>query len=219
MDKFLFADEAGNFDFARRGGATSYFILTTVAMDSCDVGERIMRERRAMVRDGLSLEGGLHASEDAQKVRDRIFDIIAATPMRIDAIVMEKAKAQPQVRRSDLRFYKYGWLYLLGYVAPRLALKAGDELCVTAASLGIAKKRKNFRDAIDDVMTQTIDKKVKTRLAIWPAEADPCLVVADYCTWAIQRKWESGDDRSHKIIASKISSEFDLWQSGTTKFY
>jgi hypothetical protein len=30
-----------------------------------------------------------------------------------------------------------------------------------------------------------------------PHMSDPCLQVADYCTWAIQRKWERGDERSH----------------------
>jgi hypothetical protein len=37
--------------------------------------------------------------------------------------------------------------------------------------------------------------------------SEPCLVVADYCTWAIQRKWERDDQRSHELIAGKIASE------------
>lgn len=40
--------------------------------------------------------------------------------------------------------------------------------------------------------------------------SEPCLVVADYCTWAIQRRWERNDGRSHALIATKISSEVEV---------
>ena len=109
--------------------------------------------------------------------------------MRIGATVMEKAKAQSQLRSSDVRFYKYGWFYHFKYIAPRLGLTVKDTLFVHAASVGIAKKQRAFREAVDDVMNQVIDKSTKSRLAYWPPRSDPCLVIADYCAWAIQRKW------------------------------
>lgn len=57
------------------------------------------------------------------------------------------------------------------------------------------------------------------RVAFWPAETDPCLQVADYCTWALQRKWERGDERSYELIRAKIRSEYDVWKTGTTYYY
>jgi hypothetical protein len=57
------------------------------------------------------------------------------------------------------------------------------------------------------------------RTAYWPAASDPCLQVADYCCWAIQRKWERGDMRLYELIASKIRSEFDVFRLGTTVYY
>jgi hypothetical protein len=39
--------------------------------------------------------------------------------------------------------------------------------------------------------------------------SEPCLVVADYCTWAIQRRWEWGDDRSYRLIADNVASEVE----------
>jgi hypothetical protein len=56
-------------------------------------------------------------------------------------------------------------------------------------------------------------------VAFWPADSDPCLQVADYCTWAIQRKWERDDDRSHLLIAPKLRSEYDVWKSGEVHYY
>jgi hypothetical protein len=70
-------------------------------------------------------------------------------------------------------------------------------------------------------MRQT--KRVKEWKAdFMPCHADPCLQVADYCAWAIQRKWESkgkSDVRSYDIIKGKITYEYDLFESGKTNYY
>jgi hypothetical protein len=55
------------------------------------------------------------------------------------------------------------------------------------------------------------------------ARTDQCLWVADYCSWAIQRKWErtwqgQPDDRSHKLIAAKIRSEFNIFGAGAKTY-
>ena len=43
--------------------------------------------------------------------------------------------------------------------------------------------------------------------------------IADYCCWAIYRKWEKGDLRSHDLIKNKIRSEFDMFAKGNIKYY
>ena len=54
-----------------------------------------------------------------------------------------------------------------------------------------------------------------------PSHADPCLQVADYCAWAIQRRWESGkqDIRSYDLIKDRITYEYDLFEKGTDHYY
>lgn len=89
---------------------------------------------------------------------------------------------------------------------------------VAASSLGTKKGRNALHTAVDEVVQQ-VSTCHSHRVAFWPANSDPCLQVADYCTWAIQRKWEREDDRSHALIASKIQSEFDVWRLGTTTYY
>jgi hypothetical protein len=71
---------------------------------------------------------------------------------------------------------------------------------------------------VDDVVRQ-VSPCASHRVAFWPAESDPCLQVADYCTWAIQRKWERGDTRSYDLIEDKIESEFDAWEIGANHYY
>ena len=56
-------------------------------------------------------------------------------------------------------------------------------------------------------------------VAFWPSNSDPCLQIADYCTWAIQRKWEKNDSRSYDLIKDKIVSEYDIFRFGSTYYY
>lgn len=45
------------------------------------------------------------------------------------------------------------------------------------------------------------------------------LQVADYVNWAIQRKWERKDNRSHKIVEPILKSEFPIFKYGTKQWY
>jgi hypothetical protein len=54
---------------------------------------------------------------------------------------------------------------------------------------------------------------------LWSDQPDPCLQVADYATWAIQRKHEKNDARSYNLIKDKIASEFQPFRVGTTTYY
>ena len=50
---------------------------------------------------------------------------------------------------------------------------------------------------------------------------DPMLWAVDYCALGRSKKVESAsqDDRSYKLIKSKIVSEFDLWATGQQHYY
>lgn len=213
----VFADESGNFDFSRKPGASRYFILTTVACPGYAVGDALLRLRRDIAWEGHGTDSEFHATTDAQAVRDRVFAILQAHDFRVDATIMEKAKANPQTRGSDERFYKLAWYLHMKHVAPRVA-RAPDELFVVGASLGVKKKRAVMHQAIKDVVRQ-VSPTTHFRTASWNAHSEPCLQVADYCCWALSRKWEKEDDRSYALIRHKISSEFDVFRSGRTLYY
>jgi hypothetical protein len=83
------------------------------------------------------------------------------------------------------------WFLRFKHVAPQVAGPA-DRLFVAASRLGTKKKRGSFHEAVDEVVDQ-VSRCASHRVAFWPTESDPCLQVADYCTWAIQRRWERGE--------------------------
>lgn len=213
----LFADEAGDFSFKRDAGASRYFMICTVAMNDCSIDGRLLSLRRDMTWRGLPVAEEFHATTDRNEVREEVFSFIQAIPMRVDATVLDKPKAQPQTRTSEARFYQHAWFYHLRHLSSR-ALREVDEVTITAAALGTRKGKKAYADAVDDVARQTV--RGGTCRAFFPRSiADPCLQVADYCAWAIQRKWERDDERWHALIADKIHTEYDLWSRGGTQYY
>lgn len=213
----VFADESGNLDFSRQRGASRYFILTTIASEGFEVGDALLSLRRDLAWEGLGCESEFHATTDAQEIRDRVFEALRPHEFRIDATILEKAKAAPQTRISDEWFYQLAWYLHMKHVAPKI-VRRGDELFVVGASFGVKKKRKLMHNAVKDVIQQ-VSPTVAYRTASWNACSDPCLQVADYCCWAIGRKWESGDCRSYNLVSDKIESEFDVWRVGKRLYY
>lgn len=215
--KYLFSDEAGCFAFNRNPNVSKYFIICTVTLSDLNVAAELVKLRRQMIWEGAPVGDYFHATEDKQDVRDRVYAAILKHDVRIQATICEKAKAQPHVTTSKAEFYKRPWYYTLKYgIAPHV--NAGDELLITAASIGTKKERLTYCSKLDDVMRQTI-KAARWAVDFRPSHCDPCLQVADYCAWAIQRKWERGDTRSYDMIKHMVTREFDLWSHGTEMFY
>lgn len=212
--KYLFVDEAGNFDFSARG--SKYFILTSVALDGCTVGDELLELRRVLIWEGIELSDAFHATSEKQAVRDRVYALLQGHRFRIDATIFEKCKTQPS-RQSEEALYALAWYQHMKYVAPRIA-HADDELMVVGASISTNRRRADFARAVAEVVHQTA-RTATVRTAYWPANTDPCLQVADYCCWAIQRKWERDDPRSYVLIQDKIRSEFEPFRVGRTIYY
>jgi hypothetical protein len=217
---FIFTDEAGCFTFNRAPNVSRYFILCTVMMEDCSIATELLDLRRRLAWEGAELGEYFHATTDKQSVRDEVFKTIVEHDFTVQATIMEKSKAQDQVKESKPTFYQYGYFYHFKY-GPTADLNPNSETLVTTASLGTRREKAAFQEAVAKVMRQTKRGK-EWRADFMPCHADPCLQVADYCAWAIQRKWESKDQkdvRSYDLIKDRITYEFDLWSHGTTHYF
>lgn len=223
--KYIFADESGDFEFARKQNVSKYFIICTVTLNSCDIGFELLNLRRSIIWEQSQIGDYFHASEDKQAVRDRVFDLIRNSDLSVEATILEKSKAQPQTKISSERFYQYGWFFHLKGIHQMLKgnsmfepIDPERELIFTTASVGTRRQRAVFTAAVNDVVQQYM-RSVKWVTHFCPSMADPCLQIADYCTWAIQRKWERGDTRAYDLIKNKIAHEYESWAHGTTHYY
>lgn len=182
------------------------------------MGDALLVLRRQLAWEGVEqASDDFHATEETQAIRDRVFAALVPPTFRIDATILEKRKAQPHLAADEARFYKTAWFLHFRYVAPHI-LHPGDELLMVAASLGTRKKRATFHRAVQDVVAQTTPGTI-FQTESWSAASDPCLWVADYCSWAIQRKWERSDERSYVLIKDKLHSEFEPFRRSTRAYY
>jgi hypothetical protein len=217
MDRvYVFGDETGNLTFTRKPGTSRYFMICTVTMGNCAVGTALTDLRRELAWTGHALSE-FHAHKDKQAVRNQVFDLLRQQDFRVDATILEKAKAHNELRSHPPYFYKLAWFLHFKYVAPRI-VRRSDQLLVVASALQINNKRQVIHDAIRDVVSQ-VSPTQTFQTAFLPAMCDPCLQVADYAAWAIQRKWETGDSRSYELIKDKIWSEFDVFGESAAKYY
>ena len=200
--KYVFVDEAGDFAFTASG--SKYFILTSVTLEACTAGDELLELRRNLVWEGIEIADAFHATTDVQAVRDRVFTLLSRHDFRVDATVFEKRRT-PSHLRSEEALYELAWYLHMRHVAPQVAAR-DDELMVVGASFSTRARRKALGHAVAGVVRRTATCAV-ARTAYWPAASDPCLQIADYCCWAIQRKWERNDARSYVLIAGKIHSE------------
>ena len=154
------------------------------------------------------LANGFHANDDRQSVRDAVFELLSRHPFRVDATVVQKANVDPHLRSDTARLYKVVVFKHLSWLAK--SLREVPEVQVTCASLGTRREQEAHVEGLEDIL-RTVQRKREWRQAMWSAASDPCLQIADYCCWAIQRRWERGDVRSYDLIQDKIATEVELF--------
>ena len=219
-DRFLyiFLDEAGDFDFSPTG--SRYFILACVTRERPfgDYSDLIAL-KYDLVEQGMNIEY-FHAAEDRQAVRDSMFEIIQRTlnGVRIDAVVVEKRKAHQSVR-EEAEFYPRMMGYLLRYVLERHPLSRYKEVIVFTGRIPIRGKRNAVEKAVKTTLSKMLPRTTRYRLLHHDSKSNFQLQIADYCNWAIYRKWSRGDLRSYDLIKSAVKSEFEIFRTGTTVYY
>lgn len=216
---FIFADEAGCLNFSRNPRASRYYIVCTIACTDCGaISSDLLELRRELIWEAAPIGEYFHASEDKQPVRDEVFKVLQRHKFCLQATIMEKSKAYPRIRQTDHMFYQYGWYYHFKHAAPKI-INDATELHITTASVKTRKDQGVFSAAVNGVVQQVLRGNRRHRTNFCPSMADPCLQAADYCTWAIQRKWERQDERSYALIKDRINHEVDMWSHGDVHQY
>lgn len=212
---YLFVDESGDLNFSPSG--SDYYCFGALSID--DPGplvDAIAHLRYKLLQEGLELSR-FHASEDRQMVRDRVFSTICSIGgFEFDSVVVEKRKAYLKFHEAA-RFYPKFCNYLLEYVLPRWRDRP-QRLVVLTDRLPLKRDRKAAEKTIKTAIRRQLGEREFTLLHSASA-AEPCLQVADYCLWAVHRKWERHDLRSYELIRPFVRSEFDIFRWGRQRFY
>jgi hypothetical protein len=215
---YIFLDEAGNFDFSP--GGTKYFMLSAVSKERPFRAYQELTELKYdLVEGGRNIEY-FHASEDQQAVRDQVFAIIQRNigGVRIDSLVVEKRKVDPVLRLPE-QFYPRMLGYLLRHILESHDLARFVEVIVFTDRIPVNKKRNAVEKAAKTTLAGMLPKGVRYRVLHHDSKSNMDLQIADYCNWALYRKWDSGDVRSYQIFQPVIGSEFDIFGKSKILYY
>jgi hypothetical protein len=138
---------------------------------------------------------------------------------RLDSIVVEKPKTDPELQHDTGRFYKTIFDILLQYILDHFRDRF-DQAIIVTDRIPIEKKRKE------------IEKAIKSTFAVWSkvhgnrydvlhlsSKSEINLQIVDYLNWAVFKKWERGDVRSYDLIRSCLRSELEVFKSGPKSYY
>ncbi len=202
--------------FELRPRGSRYFIIGSIALDNCDIGGKLLELRRELLWEGFG-QPEFHATNDKVWVRDRVFNFLAKSNFRADVIIIDKPKIEDYLRADRLRSYQRAWFLHFEHLATKV-VTARDELLVVTASLQVNRMKHAVREAVREVVTQLFPTG-SLHTAFWPAMSDPCLQIADYVVWAVQRKHEQGDSGFYDRISSRTVDEHQPFRHVQQKFY
>lgn len=109
--------------------------------------------------------------------------------------------------------------YLLKYILGGHTLSDYSEVLVFIASLHTGKQKVAMEKAVKKTLSRMLPSNAKYRLISHSAKANMDIQIADYCAWALFKKWTDNERRPYSIIKPAIVSEFDIFQRGKTLYY
>lgn len=131
--------------------------------------------------------------------------------MRIDSLVVEKRKTRIELQ-DHKRFYPEMLGYLLKYALP-LELNLGvEKVIVITDTIPVNKKRQAIEKGVQLALANMLPKGMPYRILHHQSRSHYGLQIADYCCWAVHRKWQSKEDTYYNGIKASIRSEIDIFE-------
>jgi hypothetical protein len=211
---YIFLDEAGNLDFSKNG--TKYFVLGGITKERPFQAYKELTELKYdLVERGIGLEY-FHAAEDNQATRNQVFDIIEKNlrDVAVDAIIVEKSKVVAALRTEE-QFIPKVLGTLLWEILKNYPLAELTEVIVFTDNLPVQRKRAAVEKGVKMTLAAMLPATVRYRVLHHASKSNLDLQIADYCTWAVYRKWNLADERAFSRIKSAVRREWDVLQTGT----
>lgn len=214
-------------------GAHLFFMMGMVSCaDDADAARRLELLRASLLANPLyagipsmlpaarKTALAFHAKDDHPEIRSKVFELITTLDFKFYAVIKDMRKVRDYVQRRNQMDSKYRYhpneLYDL---TVRMLFKERlhkDEACRVV----FARRGKSDRTAALTAQLEATQKRFcarrgiasATKFTIEPAYPweQPCVQVADYCLWALQRCYEKHEARFLHAVWSKVSLIHDV---------
>jgi hypothetical protein len=213
-------DESGNWHFNPKG-SRHYTFAIAWTYDPQPLAAALMALRFRRVKQGLNIDG-FHASPDRQTTRDAVVrTLIADTGWNFAAVVLEKCKVNPVLREPQEFYPKFAGILLKFVLRGRIRFGTDRVLFFTdTLPLDTNAKREGVLKAIKTAAAAEIPG-IEHHVFSHRSESNKWLQVVDYCSWAVHKKWETGDNRTYDQLRPRLAAtELNVTARGDqTKYY
>jgi hypothetical protein len=219
-------DESGNFVFSPKG--TRFYIFSIAwTYNPAPLSEALSRLRFQCIKDGHFRPGvlddlsGFHAADDP-KPRRAVFieKITQHRDWNFAAIVIEKNRINPVLYQPEKFYPKFLSMVLRFVLRGRVRPDAQQVLIYTdTLPLGSKKEATAANVAIKAACRAEL-KGLPFHIMHHNSDSNYWIQIADYCSWSICRKWESGDTAAYDTLRPRLAAtELDITASGDGTVY
>jgi len=210
-------DESGDFNFSS-SGSRFYTFAVAWTLEPAQLAQAVTRLRFSLTKAGHNIES-FHAAEDRQHHRNLFVQtIIRFDDWRFAALVIEKAKVNPSIRAPE-RFYPQFLASMLRFVFRGSIGTRASSLIAFTDALPVKRNRESVVKAIKESCRNELGK-IPFEIFHHRRESNAWIQVADYCTWAVFRKWEKGETRTYDQIVARLQApELDCLRLGDIRYY
>lgn len=215
---YIFLDESGDLGFNSSG--SNFYVLTSVSLQRPAQLNAVLDEfRYRCIERGFEQEF-FHCANERRRLRNEVFGLLGSQleVQAIDSLIVEKRKTTPALG-VDTRFYPEMLGHLLKYVLKRPDFSEASEFIIITDSPPIQKRREAIKKVVKTKLARMLPKGRQHHILHHQSRSHFCLQVADYCGWAIFRKYENGDSAAYDLIRSSIRSEYEIFKTGASFYY
>ena len=154
-----------------------------------------------------------HAKDDCPEVREKFYKMIVGLDFKAEFVVARKIESVFRDKHNSKPNIFYDNLIIKLF---QEKLHLAEKNFIYFAVRGDKIRQEPLQDAVQTAVLafeNKWNKKVGSRMEILPQSpyGEPCLQIADYLNWAVQRAFIKKEDRYYKFIEDKVSYLVDIY--------
>jgi hypothetical protein len=213
--------------------APQFFMMGMVRCEADEAVTRSLEELRAALQrnplyatiyslkpEAQKTARAFHAKDDHAEIRSKVFELLTTLDFKFYAVIKDMRKVREYVQGRNRMHatyrYKSNELYdLTVRMLFKQRLHKEDHHRVVFARRGHSDRTEALTWQLEETRMQLLagrQEATAATLEIVPAYPwdQPCLQVADYCLWALQRCYEKHEPRFLNAIWPKVSVIHDV---------
>lgn len=202
---YVFLDESGDLGFNPK--SSKFFLFTVVLTNNHRKIEKIIKKTRKDLKKKFKIVNELHAYHSQPSLKKKILKLVSKNKeIKVLCIILNKQKVYIDLQNQKNYLYNYTANILLDRLHNKKLINTDEEINLFIDQKDTNKFiRDNFEKYLKDNFYKRGNNKIKIKIK--PSHTEKCLQVVDFISWAIFRKYETGDSEYFNLIKKNIIEE------------